>query len=75
MPMNEEEARKLDERLPELFRESIARAVEEACSSGQIVTFGRAGNVVERLPDGSTRIKKRLPPRVPIELGKTLEIQ
>lgn len=75
MPMNEEETRLLEEKLPELFQQSIARAVEAACASGQVVTFGKGGNVVERLPDGSTRIKKKLPPKVMVEKGKTWEIR
>lgn len=75
MPMNEEQMRHYDERVPELGRLAVAKAVAKARASGQIVTIRVGENLVEVRPDGRQTVLKKLPPKVGVGSGRKFKLR
>lgn len=75
MAMSEEQLRQVEERIPELGRQAVARAVARAKASGHSVTVGIGDEVVQIRPDGTRQVLKKLPPKVAVERGRRLKIK
>lgn len=73
--MSEEQMRQFEERIPELGRQAVARAVAKARETGHRVTVGLDGQVVEIYPDGTRKVLKDLPPKVKVERGRRLRLR
>lgn len=75
MAMSEEQMRRVEERIPELGRQAVARAVAKARSSGHTVTVGIEGDLFEIHPDGTRTFLKKLPPQVAVDRTRRLRIR
>ncbi len=74
MKLSEEALDYLEAHIPELAQVAFTQAYWAALASGSSVLMSEGGNLVEIFPDGKRKFIKKLPPRIPVTLGKKLRI-
>lgn len=70
MKLSEEALDYLEAHIPELAQVAFTQAYWAALASGSSVLMSEGGNLVEIFPDGKRKFIKKLPPRIPVTLGK-----
>lgn len=74
MSHDEAALRYLEEHIPELAEAAVREAYWRALAAGNRVLVSEGGNLVEVSPDGSRRVVRPLPPKLPLTPGRPLDI-
>ena len=64
----------LEQAIPELADAAFNRAYWEAIAAGFIVLETEGEQLVEIHPNGTKKVIKQIPPRVPVKKGSKIEI-
>ena len=75
MALNDKEIDYLEAHIPELAGAAFKQAFWAALATGSSVLMSENGSLVEAFPDGTRKIIKPLPPRIPVTRGQKIELR
>ena len=75
MPIDEKAMQFLEEHIPEQATMALKQAYWQALSSGSSVLICENGDLIEKHPDGTQRVLKKIAPSTPTILGQKWEIR